>query len=149
MKKISLFLLCLLLTPVGMAQDIEPEDAIKYRKAIMSAIKGHNNAIRSIVSSKVPFSNRLNDHVMSLQQLYAELDQIFPEGSDFGKTNAKEAIWDDPDKFNAAIKKSQEALDTFAAVIAKGNLSESASAAKKFGKESCGSCHKLYKKKDN
>ena len=149
MKKISLFLLCLLLTPIGMAQDIEPEDAIKYRKAIMSAIKGHNNAIRSIVSSKVPFSNRLNDHVMSLQQLYAELDQIFPEGSDFGKTNAKEAIWDDPDKFNAAIKKSQEALDTFAAVIAKGNLSESASAAKKFGKESCGSCHKLYKKKDN
>ncbi|MDJ0880511.1 MAG: cytochrome c [Gammaproteobacteria bacterium] len=149
MKKISLFLLCLLLTPVGMAQDIEPEDAIKYRKAIMSAIKGHNNAIRSIVSSKVPFSNRLNDHVMSLQQLYAELDQIFPEGSDFGKTNAKEAIWDDPDKFNATIKKSQEALDTFAAVIAKGNLSESASAAKKFGKESCGSCHKLYKKKDN
>jgi len=149
MKKISLFLICLLFSPLTLAQDIEPEDAIKYRQSIMSAIKGHNNAIKSILNAKVPFTDRLENHVTSLKQLYMELDQIFPEGSDFGKTNAKEAIWEDPAKFKSTIDKSRQALDTFAAVIAQGNMQKSANAAKKFGKDSCGGCHKSYKKKDN
>jgi cytochrome c556 len=148
MKTIYALLLCLFFSPLSLAMEMEPGDAIKYRQSIMSAIKGHNNAIKSILSGKAPFSNRLDTHVTSLQNLYQELDSIFPEGSDFGKTNAKPAIWDDPDKFKSTVDKSLKALDTFVAVIKQGNSANSAEAAKKFGKDSCGSCHKLFKEKD-
>ena len=148
MKTINILLLCLFFSPLTIAMDIQPEEAIKYRQSIMSAIKGHNNAIKSILTGSVPFSNRLDAHVSSLQHLFQELDAIFPAGSDFGKTSAKPAIWDDPEKFKSTIDKSRKALDTFIGVIQQGNSANSADAVRKFGKASCGGCHKLFKEKD-
>ena len=149
MKKLLALIFCCVIYSPLMADEIEPDDAIKYRKAVMTAVKGHNNAIRSIVTRKVPFTNKLSGHIDALDKLFSELDTIFPEGSDFGKTNAKDAIWDNPEKFSKSIQDAKQALNTFRSVAQQGDLGKTAGAFKKFGKASCGGCHKSFKKKDD
>ena len=131
------------------ADDYEPEQLIKYRQDSMEAIKGHNNAIKLILQDKVPFDDQLDSHVAALETLIGNVGTLFPEGSDFGETDAKDAIWDNPEKFEEAVNKAQQALADFKTVLAKGDKQASASALKQFGKDSCGNCHKSFKKKDD
>ena len=147
MKKITLFLICLLAAPLLQAQDFEPQGIIKYRQAVMTSIKGHNLAIKQIVSGKFPDHGQIPKHVEALGNLFGELDTLFPEGSDFGKTNAKDAIWDNPEKFAATIKKARAAYQTFKAAAGSNDHKAIGKALKVFGKGSCGACHKSFKKK--
>ncbi len=150
MKKFIAISLCLFaLSPLAAsAQDIDAEAVIKYRKAVMTAIKGHNAAIKSIVAGKVPYKGSLASHVDAMQGLFAEMDQLFPEGSDFGETNAKAGIWDKPEKFAATVEQARKALDGLDRAVKSGAAGgELAKAYKQFGKNSCGSCHKQFKAK--
>ena len=149
--KYLVFLLAFSFAPMALAEDadFDPEKVIKYRQDFMTAVKGHNNAIKSIVNGAVPYNNHLNMHIASLEALFKEIESLFPEGSDFGETNAKDAIWDNPDKFSQTTKEAQQALATFKSVVNEGDQNKSRSAFKQFGKQSCGSCHKSFKKKDD
>ena len=88
-------------------------------------------------------------HMTSLEALSNDVGSLFPDGSDFGETNAKDGIWDNPEKFEKAVSDANKAFEEFKAIVAKGDKRASADALKKFGKESCGSCHKSFKKKDD
>lgn len=149
MKLTFFALLYLIFIPVTHAGDMEmePEDAIKYRQAVMTAIKGHNSAIKSIVSGKAPFTKQLGSHVDAMASLFTEIKHIFPEGSDFGKTNAKDEIWDNPEKFNTTVNKATDAMTVFKKVVAQGDMQKTMQAYKKFGKATCGTCHKTFKQK--
>ncbi len=148
MKKTMLLLAFLLIAPTLQAsEDFEAEGIIKYRKAVMTAIKGHNLAIKQVVSGKFPNHGQISYHVNALGDLFSELDSLFPDGSDFGKTNAKSEIWDEPEKFSKTVQKSRQAFQTFKAAAASGDLKTTGKALKAFGKGSCGLCHKTYKKK--
>lgn len=131
------------------ASEYDAEDFIEYRHEVMEAIKGHNKAIKAILQEKVPYSDHLDMHMTSLEALLGRVGELFPEGSDFGETKAKDAIWDNPEKFNQSVEKAQNAFETFKSVVAKGETSASLDAHKKFGKASCGNCHKSFKKKDD
>lgn len=134
---------------VDFDEDFDPEKVIEYRQDYMTAVKGHNNAIKAIVNGVVPYEGHLNMHLASLETLFNDIESLFPEGSDFGETNAKDAIWDNPEKFNKTAADARQALETFKGVVSKGDLAQTRSAFKKFGKESCGSCHKSFKKKED
>ena len=129
------------------AADPDPEKLIKYRKDFMNAVKGHNNNIKSIVNGDAPFSQHLPMHLNALEQLFAEIGMLFPEGSDFGETNAKDAIWDNPDKFAKTVDEAKAALARFKQVVDQGDMKSARGAFKQFGRDSCGSCHKSFKKK--
>ncbi len=147
MKKriaVMTFLFAVTALPVQ-AQEVDPENIIKYRKAVMTAVKGHNAAIKSIVTGKVPYSGKLQGHVNAIQTLFSELDSIFPEGSDFGDTAAKDAVWDKPEKFARTVRQAQQAIADFRRAAAGGG--DLVKAYKQFGKNSCGSCHKAFRKK--
>jgi len=149
---ISLILGLALITAINLhaqAEEYEAEDLIEYRHEVMEAIKGHNKAIKAILEGKVPYDDHLDMHMASLEALLDRVGELFPEGSDFGETNAKDAIWDNPEKFNQSVEKAQNAFETFKSVVAKGETSASLDAHKKFGKASCGNCHKSFKKKDD
>ena len=137
----------ILVQAAGFAADSDPEKLIKYRKDFMTAVKGHNNNIKSIVNGDAPFKQHLPMHINALEQLFAEIGMLFPEGSDFGETNAKDAIWDNPDKFAKTVKDAEAALTTFKQVVDQGDMNAARGAFKKFGRDSCGSCHKSFKKK--
>lgn len=149
MKRLITLILACCLAPAAMSEEIDADAIIKYRQDVMTAIKGHNNAIKTIVSGKVPFAGRLDSHLASIERLFGEIDSLFPEGSDFGKTSAKDEIWDNPDEFKDTLAKSRQALNDFKQVASQGDLAKSADAFKQFGRNSCGSCHKLFKKKDD
>lgn len=133
----------------AMADDYDPEALIKYRQDFMEAIKSHNNSIKAILQNKVPFDDQLGMHISSLEALLDDVGSLFPDGSDFGETNAKDEIWDKPEKFEKAVNDANKAFAEFKTVLAKGDKRASANALKKFGKDSCGSCHKSFKKKDD
>jgi len=149
---ISLFLGLSLTTAINLhaqAEEYEAEDLIEYRHEVMEAIKGHNKAIKAILEGKVPYDDHLDMHMASLEALLGRVGELFPEGSDFGETDAKDAIWDNPEKFKQSVEKAQNAFETFKSVVAKGDKRASLDAHKKFGKASCGNCHKSFKKKDD
>jgi cytochrome c556 len=149
---ISLFLGLSLTTAINLhaqAEEYEAEDLIEYRHEVMEAIKGHNKAIKAILEGKVPYDDHLDMHMASLEALLGRVGELFPEGSDFGETDAKDAIWENPEKFKQSVEKAQNAFETFKSVIAKGDKRASLDAHKKFGKASCGNCHKSFKKKDD
>ncbi len=129
-------------------QEFNPSHIIKYRQDFMTSVKGHNNAIKAIVYGKVPFGSHLNMHLDSLEKLFAEIEGIFPEGSDFGDTKAKDAVWSNPQKFKKTVTEAKQALSTFKQVVAQGDKAKTKAAFKKFGRSSCFSCHKSFKKKD-
>ena len=147
MKYFLALLLSLSLSSNLWAEDYDPEKIIKYRQDFMTAVKGHNNDIKAIVNDTVPFENHLDMHLSALEQQFNEISSLFPEGSDFGDTNAKDGIWENPQKFKQAVDKAQQALNTFKQVAAQGDKAETRKAFKTFGRNSCGSCHKSFKKK--
>ena len=92
---ISLFLGLSLTTAINLhaqAEEYEAEDLIEYRHEVMEAIKGHNKAIKAILEGKVPYDDHLDMHMTSLEALLSKVGELFPEGSDFGETDAKNAI---------------------------------------------------------
>ncbi len=129
--------------------DLNPFAVIKYRQDFMQAVKVHNNSIKVIVNDVVPFDQHLDMHVNALELLFAEIGSLFPEGSNFGETNAKDTIWENPDKFNQTLLKSQQALQDFKRALENSDPAARRTAFKKFGSSSCGSCHKSFKKKQN
>lgn len=145
------FLIAFSFVPMAQAvdsnADFEPESVIKYRQDYMTAVKGHNNAIKAIVNGVVPYESHLDMHISSLEVLFKDIESLFPEGSDFGETNAKDAIWDNPEKFSKTTRDAKQALATFKSIASEGNKEKTRSAFKKFGKQSCGGCHKSFKKK--
>jgi cytochrome c556 len=149
---ISLFLGLYLSTAINLqvqAEEYEPEALIEYRHEVMEAIKGHNKAIKAILQKSVPYDDHLDMHMTSLEALLGKVGELFPEGSDFGETEAKDAVWDNPEKFNQTVEKAQKAFATFKTVVSKGDHRASLDAYKKFGKASCGNCHKSFRKKDD
>ena len=131
------------------AEEYEPDDLIEYRQQVMGAIKGHNKAIKAILEEKVPYTDHLEMHMASLEASLSRVGELFPEGSDFGETKAKDAVWDNPEKFRQSVEKAQKAFDAFKSVAAQGDSRASLDAFKKFGKASCGNCHKSFKQKDD
>lgn len=142
-------IVALLISPLATAENLTAVNAIKYRKSVMVAIKGHNLAIKSIVRGHVPFKEQLPKHIAALEDLLNEMDHLFPAGSDVGETDAKSAIWNQPKRFLKASKKATNALAIFKNIAANGSIEDTAIAYKKFSKTGCGGCHKPFRKKSS
>lgn len=127
---------------------VEPENYIKYRQAMMKAIAGHTGASSQIVRGKIDAGDDLAMHAQALAKLNRDLARLFPEGSDFGETKAKEAVWEDWDKFEQASKTASEATAAFAEAVGTGDREKIAAAFKEVGK-SCKGCHKDFRQKDD
>lgn len=126
----------------------EAENMIKYRQAIMKAIGGHSGASSQIVRGKVDAWDDLATHANALAALNADLVRLFPEGSDFGETRAKEAVWADPDKFARVANDARDATAAFAKAVKAGKREEVAEAFKAVG-QACKGCHQDFRQKDD
>lgn len=132
----------------AVAHAAEPEDYIKYRQAVMTAIGGHNGAASQIVRGKVSPPGALAMHADALAALSTDLASLFPEGSDFGETRAKAEIWSDRPAFEKAAADAKNATAAFAAAVGSGDAERIAAAYKDMG-ETCKGCHKEFREKDD
>ncbi|MCW8963763.1 MAG: cytochrome c [Gammaproteobacteria bacterium] len=125
----------------------ESEDLIKYRRGVMKAIGGHMSATSLIVRGKVPHKGQLKQHVNAMKMLTNDIPALFPEGSDFGETRAKEAVWEKPEDFGKAANKSNDSITNLLKAVEGGNDSEMLATFKKVG-EGCKGCHKDFREKE-
>ena len=137
-------LFTLIANPATAASD---EDAIKQRKAVMKAVGGTMGGLKAVVQGKAPMSQAAAlGNAMS--QFASITGQLFPEGSDFGDTRAKEEIWAKPAEFKAAVMAFEKAAANIAKVAASGDAGAMKGAFGGLGK-SCGGCHKPFRKPKN
>lgn len=133
----------LALNSAALASD--PEYVIEYREAVMEAQGGHLSAASRILRGQVPFQQALEAHAEALKALTEELDYIFPEGSDFGDTEAKLAIWDEPEAFAEAVAEAKQATERFhAAAAGDASTAELMQAFRAVG-QSCKGCHDNFR----
>jgi cytochrome c556 len=148
MRRVLIPLIVAVATLAGPAVADEAENYIKYRQAMMKAIAGHTGASSQIVRGKIDAAGDLAMHARALAELNSDLARLFPEGSDFGETQAKEAIWEDWDKFEQASKAAAEATAGFASAVDGGDPEKIAAAFREVGK-SCKGCHEDFRQKDD
>ena len=117
---------------------------IQYRQKVMGAISGHMGGIGQILKHKLDYQSHIAQHAQDISDLAKLLPELFPDGTQKGKTDALSEIWQNTDDF----KDKAHALETQAAKLAQVARSGDASAIgaqrKKVGK-ACGGCHKKYR----
>ena len=128
----------------GAGAETKPENAIKYRKAVMESMAGHVSAIMLIAFNQVPDEGFLEGHTEALADLGGELRIVFPEGSGAGETEALPAIWEQPEKFSTALDDAAMATDALNEAVKSGDRKAIAGAFKQVG-ESCKGCHESFR----
>jgi len=125
----------------------EPENMIKYRKAVMSAIGGHTGAIAGVVKGEVSFVGHVEAHARGINEMSKLITQLFPTGTDngaFKDTRALPAIWQDRAKFDAAAQALQDESAKLIEVAQGGDAGAIGAQLQNVGK-ACGSCHKPFR----
>ncbi|WP_373054637.1 c-type cytochrome, partial [Thioalkalivibrio sp.] len=89
----------------------EHESTIDYRQGVMSAIGGNVGAIAAVVVDGADYGDNLQMHTSQLVDLSQDIPSLFPEGSDFPETDAKEEIWDDWERFEELASDTREAAE--------------------------------------
>ena len=120
--------------------DTTAEDAKGYRVSIMTSLKGHIGATSMMVRGLVDDHGQLAGHADGLANGVAEMQYIFQEGSIVDDSEALPVIWEQPEKFAAAIQKAADATATFKEVVSGGD-SEAIGAAFRNVGMSCRGCH--------
>lgn len=118
------------------------EDVIKYRRNVMKAVAGHMGAAGAIVQGKVNYKGDLADHAKALQALMHDIPGLFPKDSDFGETNALDAVWSKRAEFEKRAKDAGAKAAAFAKATQGG---DAGSAFKALG-DTCKGCHKDFRR---
>ena len=124
-----------------------PDDAVKYRQAVMNTMSGHVSAISLIFSGKVEHQEYLLSHAEALATAGEQVGKIFPAGSGTAKSDALPLVWEEADKF----QKAADAAKTATAALRDAVKSVDKAAIGKSLKpvfESCKGCHDRYRKED-
>jgi cytochrome c556 len=126
-----------------LAADDEQSPYSKYRHAVMETMKGHITALSMVAFGQLEDTGFMQSHADSLASAAKELDVIFPAGSGAG-SEALPAVWEQADKFAAAVDASQTATAELQAAVASGNRGAVAGAFKKVG-DACKGCHEGFR----
>jgi len=124
--------------------DTTPEDAVDYRQAVMTSFRGHISASSMIVRGLVENDGHLVGHAQGIAASAAELDRIFPAGSNVGESEALPAIWEDADGFARAVANMQAAATAFVEAAEGGNAEAIGAAFRNLGM-GCRGCHDNYR----
>lgn len=134
-----------LLLAAATAGAATPEDAIRYRQAVMETMAGHIGAISLIFSGKVEHQEYLVSHAEALAAAGDQIGKLFPAGSVGGKSEALPLIWEDSDKFQKAAEAIKVTTAQLRDAIKGGDKAAIAKSLKPVG-DSCKGCHDRYRK---
>jgi len=151
MKRITritiLVLIAVFVFSAAYAQFAKPENAIRYRKAVMTLMAQHFSRMGAVLQGKAEYDK---DEFSANADLVAKLatlpwDAIMEPGTDKGDTTMTSAVFDKP----AQLNKIAESLEADTAMLASTAKSGDLNAIKaQFGKvaQNCGACHKQFRK---
>lgn len=131
----------------GIATADQFEDAINYRQAAFTLIKGNFVPMGAMVKGEMPFdSTAFAEHAANVAAVAGMADDGFIDGSDMGDTKAKAAVWEDRAEFDEQMQEFQKLTQELAAVANGGNMDEIKPKFAAVGK-TCKSCHDDFKSK--
>lgn len=131
----------------GVAAADQYEDAIEYRQAAFTLIKGNFGPMGAMVKGKIPFdSEAFAEYAANVAAIAQMADDGFIDGSDMGDTKAKAAVWEDRAEFDKQMNEFQQLTQELAVVAKSGDMDQ---IKPKFGAtgKSCKSCHDDFKSK--
>ena len=128
--------------------DSTPEDAMDYRIAVMTSLRGHIGAASMIARGLIENTGQLMGHAEGLSNGAAEIENLFPAGSAVNDSKALPAVWSEPEKFAAAAEAAVEATAAFEVAAASGDPEAISAAFRKVG-GSCKGCHDDFRQSDD
>ena len=130
------------------AQFGKPEDAIKYRQAVMFLIAKHFGRMGAVVKGQKPYDREEFTHNATVVETLSKLpwDAFMVPGTDKGKTGLKSVVFREQAEFNAAAEKMEVEVTKLVKAADGGNLSAIKAQFGMVG-QSCGACHKKFKAK--
>jgi cytochrome c556 len=146
-KAVALGVLVSLASGMGYADAVKPEDAIKYRQSVMTAIKWQFGPLGAMVKGARPYDKDLFIRNAAYLEVLAKMPlEGFVPGSDKGDTKAKPEIWSEMDKFKGGMEKLQVESAKLAQLATTGNMDEIKA---QFGEtaKTCKACHDNFKAK--
>lgn len=124
----------------------EADHVIKYRQYLMQSISSHYKSLKYLTSGKISQPAQWLPHAIALKDVSGMVEGAFPEGSDFGDTDAKESIWENKDDFHQKARDSAKLAQDMVQLIQNKDHEGAKVQVGKIGK-SCKSCHKKYREK--
>lgn len=124
----------------------KPEDAIRYRQAVMTVIGQHFGSIAAAVAGKATDSKAI-EHDAAVLRTMSELpwEAVMVPGSDRGDTRLSALAIKEPDKFMAVAQQFESAVKNLEQSAKSGDLD---AVKTQFGEvaKSCKTCHSTYRK---
>ena len=112
----------------------------------MKGVGAHITNIAAVVKGQVTITANLVTDAQAIADGLKNTGQLFPAGTEGGKTNALAKIWEDPTGFEKALADTQQAAENMVSAAASNDMATIGKALGALGK-SCGGCHKPYRKK--
>ena len=108
-------------------------------------MRGHIGAISRIIRAGLgDYKGHITDHAVAIQNAAKIIPAMFPEGSDFGDTDALESIWTDQSGFEKAAQQLVDASGELVAVSQSGDMKAIGRAVRAVG-GACKNCHDNYR----
>lgn len=123
------------------------EQAVKYRQNIMDAMGGLMGAAVGRLRDGFTFGPELPAVAAGLAAMSADIAALFPEGTDFGESDAKAEVWSDRQGFVDKSTQAADATKAFVEAIKSGDNTMIMQAFKGVG-DACKGCHEAYRKDD-
>jgi cytochrome c556 len=138
---------CAAAVPAAAQNFQKPEDAIKYRRSVMTLQGAHISALGAMVNGRVPFDAQAANRHADVLALVSTLPwhAFTVAGSDKGDTRARPEVWSDAAKFKGVSDKLQAETVKLQAAARTGNLDNIKAA---FGATAgtCKACHDDFQK---
>jgi cytochrome c556 len=129
--------------PPALAQETKPEDAVKYREAIMHIVGGHTGGFFAVLQGKVPHKDALAYHANGLAAATKHIKPAFAQNTTGEKSKAKDSIWAEGSDFNKLADDAEKAATQLASAVAAGDQAAIGTAARAVG-GACKACHDKY-----
>jgi cytochrome c556 len=147
--KVALCSAVLALAAVGLAsaQEMKPEDVIKFRKGAYQVINWHMRPLGAMVKGEQPYNKELFvKNAAIIESLSRIVPDAFQQETDKGDTRAKPEIWSDPARFKQALERFQSEAARMSEVAKTGNFDQ---IRVQYGalSKSCGNCHDNFRSK--
>jgi cytochrome c556 len=145
-KTSIILVLTILVFGVAYAQFAKPEDAIGYRKAVMSVIGYHTGQMGAIVKGDKPYEKAVFARHAAVVETLSTLpwEACLTPGSDKGATTLKSAALNEKDKFMVAAKTFETEIQKLVKAAAGDDLTAVKTQFGELGK-SCKGCHSIYR----
>ena len=143
----GLLVLGLVASGPAFAFDDGAEATIDYRQGLMRALGGNVAATAAIIVDGAEFRDNLLIHTRYIVDATRDIPALFPEGSDFGETDALPSIWEEVEKFAQRSQENHEAALALHEAVEQGDDAAIMAGFRSVG-QSCRSCHEDFRRRD-